>query len=96
MEYCKKKAVGVIANADFNEHSSPIFYELNILKFDDMIHLQMACLMWEYEHGNLPKCFQNYFKKVSDIHKYDTRNASAGKLTESVDINTSTHGLTMF
>ena len=34
--------------------------------------------------------------KVSDIHNYETRNATAGKLSENIKVNTSTHGLTMF
>ena len=92
----KKKVIRTISNADFNDHSSPLFKNLNILKFDDLLKMQYACLMWEYEHGNLPICFKQYFTKVSDIHNYETRNATAGKLSENIKVNTSTHGLTMF
>ena len=91
----QKKVIITICNADFNDHSSPLFKNLNILKFEDLLKMQYACLMWEYENGNLPNCFKHYFKKVSEIHKYGTRNATTGKLSENVRINTSTHGLSM-
>ena len=58
--------------------------------------MQLACLMFDFDHGNLPECFNLYFKKVTSIHNYETRNATAGKLSENVAVNTSTHGLTMF
>ena len=91
----QKKVIRTICNADFNDHSSPLFKNLNILKFEDLLKMQYACLMWEYENGNLPNCFKHYFKKVSEIHKYGTRNATTGKLSENIRINTSTHGLSM-
>ena len=91
----QKKVIRTISNADFNEHSGPLFKNLNILKLEDLFKMQYACLMWEYEHGNLPTCFKNYFKKVSDMHNYETRNATTGKLSENIRVNTSTHGLTM-
>ena len=48
------------------------------------------------DHGNLPICFNTLFTKTSSIHSYGTRNATAGKLSENVAVNTKTHGLTMF
>ena len=37
-----------------------------------------------------------FFNKISSIHSYGTRNATAGKLSENVAVNTTTHGFTMF
>ncbi len=92
----QKKAVRIIGNAsEYHEHSSPIFKKLNILKFDDQLKMQYACIMWDFEHGNLPKCFTNYFRKISEIHKYKTRNSTSGKLSENINVNTSTHGTNM-
>ena len=51
--------------------------------------------MFDYDHGNLPICFSTLFHKISSIHSYGTRNATAGKLSENV-VNTTTHGFTMF
>ena len=55
----QKKVILTISNADFNDHSSPLFRNLNILKFEDLLKMQYARLMWEYEHGNFPNCFKH-------------------------------------
>ena len=52
--------------------------------------------MWDQDHESLPKCFDSYFVKVRNIHKYETRNASNDFISESTKINTDTHGKTMF
>ena len=52
--------------------------------------------MFEYDHGNLPICFNTLFNKTSSIHSYGTSNAIAGKLSENASVNTTTHGITMF
>ena len=38
----QKKVVRIIANAEYNAHSSPLFKELNILKFDDILKMQFS------------------------------------------------------
>ena len=48
--------------------------------------------MWEYDHRMLPKCFDEYFNRVSDCHNYATRSATKNKLSENVIINTKMHG----
>ena len=58
--------------------------------------MQLACLMFDYDHGNLPICCNTLFTKTSIIHSYGTINATAGKLSENVAVNTTTHGFTMF
>ncbi len=92
----QKKVVRTIANAEMNAHSSPLFKELNTLKFDDVIKMQLGCLMWQYDNGYLPTCFDKYFTKVSNVHNNETRSSSAGKLSQNIAINTSRHGEKMF
>ena len=58
--------------------------------------MQFACIMFDYDHGNLPICFNALFNKISSIHGYGTRNATAGNLRENVAVNNKTHGFTMF
>ena len=59
--------------------------------------MQCACLMFDYDHDNLciGICFNTLFNKISSIHSYGTRNATAGKLSENVAVNTTTHGFSM-
>ena len=36
--------------------------------------------MFDYDHGNLLSAFDTYFSKTEDLHPYNTRSASQGKL----------------
>ena len=91
----QKKAIRIITNSDYMAHTKPLFKQLNILSFDDMIEHKTASLMWDYDHNLLPICFSNYFKPVSLTHSYRTRMASTGKLSQNFRIRTETHGKKM-
>ena len=92
----QKRAVRIIANASFTAHTDPLFYNLKILKLSKAIELQFSLLMWEHDHGDLPPCFFNYFKKTSDIHNYATRSSSHNKLAQNIIVNTDMHGKKKF
>ena len=72
----QKKAVRLICFAEFNEHSSPLFFKLGILKLSDIIFLQNALFMHDYHTDALPSVFQGFFKPIHNIHRYNTRLAS--------------------
>ena len=72
----QKKAVRIITFSDFLAHTSPIFKELNLLKFLDIVDLYTALFMLRYGTGNLPGNFDGYFNPVSNSHSYSTRAAS--------------------
>ena len=91
----QKKVIRTIANVEYNEHTGPLFAMLKIFKLDDIVKMQLASFMWEYDHGNLPKCLGSYFSLVSDVHNYQTRSATMGNLSENINVNTSTHGFAM-
>ena len=91
----QKKAIRIITNSDYLAHTKPLFKHLNILNFDDMIVHQFASLMWDHDHKLLPNCFSNYFLPVSEVHHYNTRMSTTGKLSENVRIRTETHGKKM-
>ena len=92
----QKKVVRIISNADYHAHTAPLFAKLGILRLEDIYKSQIACLMWDHEQGNLPKCFTNYLKKVNDTHNYATRMATSNKLSLNIAVNTKTYGQTMF
>ena len=92
----QKKALRIITNSDYLAHTKPLFKKLNILNFDDMIKHQFASIMWDQDHDLLPNSISCFFKPVSQIHGYNTRMVSAGKLSENIAIHTSTHGKKMF
>ena len=74
----------------------PVYERLNVLKFDEIFQFQYASLMYDQDHGNLPNCFNTYFRKVQDIYSHNTRMASSHKLSENVKFKTKTHGKSMF
>ena len=91
----QKKAVRIISNARFNAHTEPLFKKLGILTFSNTLKSQLSLFMWQYDHGELPFCFNNYFKRVNSIHSHNTRAASSKKLSENILVNTTSYGKNM-
>ena len=69
--------------------------KLGILTFSNTLKSQLSLFMWQYDHGELPHCFNNYFKRVSSIHSHNTRAASSKKLSENILVNTTSYGKNM-
>ena len=66
----------VITVPRFDEHSSPLFKRLQILKFTHLITLRMTMFMYKYYRRLLPLSLNNLFTPVYQIHSYDTRLSS--------------------
>lgn len=69
----QKRIVRNITKSEFLAHTSPLFKELNILKFDDINYLETIKVIYNYEHGNLPISLLAKTPKCTDIHEYNTR-----------------------
>ena len=91
----QKRAIRIISKAPFNAHTKPLFKNLGILNFSKTLKLQLSMLMWQYEHGELPNCFNTYFKKVSSIHSHNTRASASNSLSESILVSSDTYGKNM-
>ena len=63
-----------------DERSDPIFKSLKLLKFENIVSLQVAKIMYLYKSGQLPDSFQNMFFTGQEIHNYNTRNRSFFRL----------------
>ena len=88
----QKRAIRIISKAPHNAHTQPLFSKLGILNFDKTLELQLSILMWQYDHGKLPNCFNSYFKKIKSIHTHNTRSSSSQKLSENVPVRTDFYG----
>ena len=73
---CFVKAIGIMTFAEFKEHTNPIFIDLKILKFHDIVWLQTAIFMHDFHHSDLPVVFNQFFLFVNKRHGYNTRSAS--------------------
>ena len=87
----KKKAIRAITFSEYDAHTSPLFKDLGILKIRDLFQYQISCIMWDFDHNDLPISLLSMFKKSSDTHNYATRFASADKLDVG-RVNTTKYG----
>ena len=72
----QKRTVRIITFSNFDEHSSPLFYRLKILKFVDLVFLYNSLFMHDYHFNNLSPSFKGFFSQVSFVHDHNTRTAS--------------------
>jgi len=75
----QKKAIRTISKASFNEHTSPLFKRLHVLKIPDMCVLQDYKFHFNLENNMIPKYFSNKsFLTDQFVSKRTTR--QSGKL----------------
>ena len=72
----QKRAIKIITFFNFYSHSTSLFKNLAILKFVDLIYLDIALFMHDFHSKVLPTSFCNFFKSVKEVHQYNTRFAS--------------------
>ena len=69
----QKKDLGIITFSCYNEHSSPLFKDRNVVKLSDIITLQLAVFMYKFHNNLWPSVFDPYFNSVRMLHNYNTR-----------------------
>ena len=66
----QKRAVRTISRSAFDAHTDPIFKSLKLLKFENIVSLQVAKIMYLYKSGQLLKVSKTCFsldKKFTTI-----------------------------
>ena len=61
-------------------HSESLLKSLRLLKFCDIISLEILSFVYQWFHNLSPSCFVNYFNPVSLIHSYNTRQSQIDSL----------------
>ena len=54
----QKRAIRIIDKQDFGVHTTPIFNEFKILKFEDIYLFNLWKFIYQYQHKMLPDCFE--------------------------------------
>ena len=72
----QKKAMRIITFSNFDQHSTPLFRLLNIIKLYDLLTLHISVFMFKFHNRLLPSYFDFFFTQVKEIHKYNTRSAA--------------------
>ena len=68
----QKKVVRAMTFSDpFAPSSLPLFFDLQILKLDDIYHLYVSSFAYECHNNLAPKHFSDYFTHVSDIYYHN-------------------------
>ena len=58
----QRKALRLVARAQYNSHTDVLFKTYNFLKFDDLVHLNLCIFMRQYSKKQLPISFKNMFQ----------------------------------
>ena len=69
----QKKAIRAMTKSKYNEHTAPLFQDMNILKLQDLHDLQLCVFMYDFVNGNVPGPLKRLFEYHGDIHSYATR-----------------------
>ena len=72
----QKRIIRNIANAQYLDHSAPLFKQLNILPFNQLLELSTIGFMYRFSNSLLPNIFENYFFTADSIHSHNTRQLS--------------------
>ena len=72
----QKWAIRTISKSHYRDHTAPLFAKNNILTVTDTHTLELGVFMFKYHINDLPVVFNDYFKKRSDIHDYQTRHVN--------------------
>ena len=59
----QKWALRVICNTKYREHTTPLFYECKLLKFNDIVKLKVLVLMYNANNQELPCNIQTIILK---------------------------------
>ena len=84
-------AIRAISFADFNAHTYPIFKNLEILTLPHLYQKQLASLLWDLDHNELPTSLSNLFLRRDEAHSHRTRMAVSNKYTV-IKTNTKRYG----
>ena len=77
-----KKAVRVINFQPRNSHTSPLFKQNFILKFQDKICLENILFVSKSLNNLTPSVFSTWFSFSSDQHNYENSTSTQGNLTK--------------
>ena len=78
----QKKAIRIINLQPRNFHTSPLFKQNSILKFQDKICLENILFISKSLNNLSPSVFNTWFSFSSDQHNYETSSSTQGNLTK--------------
>ena len=80
LELMQKKAIRIVCKADRLASSTPLFINLKLLKFEDIVKLKCCSIMYIAYRRNLPINLQSKFSLSNIEQKYNLRSKSKFKI----------------
>ena len=71
----QKKCIRCVNGSKYNEHTYPIFRDLNILPVNDIYKYHLGKFMFSYYRNELPTRLNHLFVLNSSYHDYNTRHS---------------------
>lgn len=69
----QKKFIRLICNANYHDHTNPLFVRLKLLKFDELAQLKTLLVMYHAKQNKLPLNIQSLFQFGNANCQYSTR-----------------------
>ena len=69
----QKKCVRTITFADKQDHTEPLFEQLDILIFTKLVTHRISLIMFKYATNQLPQPISELFQRNDTIHAHNTR-----------------------
>ena len=85
-----------ISGTKRHESCSKNYKDLKIIKLKDMLYINIAKFVWDFEKKQVPEYFQNYFKYAKSVHHHNTRYARRNKFSKTNKNCTKRHGIMSF
>ena len=92
--FLQKKAIRIIAKADYLANTKPLFLEHKILTVNNLFNYKIMSLMWDFHFGFLPTALSLHFNNAIS-HQYETRGRTKSKLN-SIKFKTKKFGKNSF
>ena len=73
IQVLQNDAIRVLSNLKYNDHVSPSYKDLKILKLKDHITLLNCLLVHNFFSNRLPTSFNEFFVPLSGAHSHETR-----------------------
>ena len=87
----QEKVVRAITFNNKYTHTTPLFYNLLLLKIHEIHSLKILCFVYDCKQGSPLQPFNDYYIPVHSIHYHNTRQASKGDIFIS-SVNTTQYG----
>ena len=83
----QKKAIRIISNSFFLEHTDKLFKKLKLLKIHDIFKLKCAVFFYKFQKNDLPHQLMSILSYQSSNHQYYTRNSSNIPFDSPIETN---------